>query len=67
MMPKIALSAVLLCAAWIASARAAELYDPNLMPYNPSPVSLSQCGVSIGLDKDWIFNTREKTGNGRTE
>lgn len=66
MLPRVAFSILFLCAGWLASARATELYDPNLMPYDPRPVPFPECGFSIGLDKNWIFETKEKTQNGAT-
>lgn len=42
------------------AASAKELYDPNLLSYDPKPVALPECGVNIGLDPTWTFEARSK-------
>jgi hypothetical protein len=66
-MRRLALSVALLGLVGLGPVQAAELYDPNLVPYDARPVSLPQCGVSIGLDRTWRFETREKSTENATE
>lgn len=54
-------SAFLLLAIGRLSAEAAELYDPNLLHYDPKPVSMPACGFSMALDSTWKFEPKEKT------
>lgn len=65
-LPAILSSILLSCALGFSTAFAATLFDPNVIPYDPKPAALKECGFSVKVDPTWKMETKTADKKGQT-